>query len=152
MGPVGIGLPDEAAATALVEAKKAETDVLLQQVGQESAIADEQAELGAIEAEKVGAIQQEVSAFAAQCNADLAATDAAGHSAAALGAAIAAGRERAVRRLRPDDYARMNTGYELPPPCPVKQARLEQLLGTMWRRHADTQLHRDHTCSQRRQL
>jgi len=44
-------------------------------VGQESAIADEQAELGAIEAEKVAAIQQEVSAFAAQCNADLAAAE-----------------------------------------------------------------------------
>jgi dynein heavy chain len=59
----------------VVEMKKKETDVLLVQVGQESAIADEQAELGAIEAEKVAAIQQEVSAFAAQCNADLAAAE-----------------------------------------------------------------------------
>ena len=59
----------------IVEQKKAETDVLLVQVGQESAVADEQAELGAIEAEKVGVIQGEVSAFAAQCNADLAAAE-----------------------------------------------------------------------------
>ena len=59
----------------VVEQKKAETDVLLVQVGQESAVADEQAELGAIEAEKVGVIQGEVSAFAAQCNADLAAAE-----------------------------------------------------------------------------
>ena len=55
-----IQLKDEAI---VVEAKKQETDVLLVQVGQESAVADEQAELGAIEAEKVAAIQQEVSAF-----------------------------------------------------------------------------------------
>ena len=67
-----VQLKDEAI---VVEAKKKETDELLVQVGQESAIADEQAELGAIEAEKVGAIQQEVSAFAAQCNADLAAAE-----------------------------------------------------------------------------
>jgi dynein heavy chain len=65
-------LKDEAL---VVEAKKKETDVLLVQVGQESAIADEQAELGAIEAEKVAAIQQEVGAFAAQCNEDLAAAE-----------------------------------------------------------------------------
>ncbi len=59
----------------IVEGKKAETDALLVQVGQESAIADEQAELGAIEAEKVAGIQQEVSAFATQCNQDLAAAE-----------------------------------------------------------------------------
>ena len=59
----------------VVEQKKAETDVLLVQVGQESAIADEQAELGAIEAEKVGVISAEVGAFAAQCAADLAAAE-----------------------------------------------------------------------------
>jgi dynein heavy chain len=59
----------------IVEGKKAETDALLVQVGQESAIADAQAELGAVEAEKVSAIQQEVSAFAAQCNQDLAAAE-----------------------------------------------------------------------------
>ena len=59
----------------VVEQKKAETDVLLVQVGQESAIADEQAELGAIEAEKVGVISTEVGAFAAQCAADLAAAE-----------------------------------------------------------------------------
>ena len=67
-----VQLKDEAV---VVELKKGETDVLLVQVGQESAIADEQAELGAVEAEKVGAIQTEVSAFAAQCNADLAAAE-----------------------------------------------------------------------------
>jgi len=67
-----VQLKDEAL---VVEAKKKETDVLLVQVGQESAIADEQAELGAVEAEKVAGIQQEVSAFAAQCNADLAAAE-----------------------------------------------------------------------------
>jgi len=59
----------------IVEQKVADTGVLLVQVGQESAIADEQAELGAIEAEKVAVIQTEVSAFAAQCNADLMAAE-----------------------------------------------------------------------------
>ena len=58
-----------------VEQKKADTDVLLVQVGQESAVADEQAVLGAIEAEKVAVIQTEVSAFAAQCTADLQAAE-----------------------------------------------------------------------------
>mgnify|MGYP006879447555 CR=1 FL=1 len=58
----------------VVEQKKADTDVLLVQVGHESAIADEQAELGAIEAEKVAVIASEVNAFAAQCQADLAAS------------------------------------------------------------------------------
>ena len=59
----------------VVEQKKADTDVLLVQVGHESAIADEQAELGAIEAEKVAVIASEVNAFAAQCQADLAAAE-----------------------------------------------------------------------------
>jgi dynein heavy chain len=59
----------------IVEQKKADTDVLLVQVGQESTVADEQAALGAIEADKVAVIQQEVSAFAAQCNKDLMAAE-----------------------------------------------------------------------------
>jgi dynein heavy chain len=67
-----IVLKDE---SVIVEQKKADTDVLLVQVGQESTVADEQAALGAIEAEKVAVIQQEVSAFAAQCNADLLAAE-----------------------------------------------------------------------------
>ena len=59
----------------VVEAKKAETDALLVQVGQESTVADEQAELGAIEESKVGKVQTEVSAFESQCQADLAAAE-----------------------------------------------------------------------------
>ncbi len=59
----------------VVEAKKAETDALLVQVGQESAVADEQAELGAVEESKVAKVQTEVSAFEAQCKADLAAAE-----------------------------------------------------------------------------
>ena len=59
----------------VVEGKKKETDLLLVQVGQESAIADEQAELGAIEAEKVAAIQTEVMNFETSAKADLAAAE-----------------------------------------------------------------------------
>ena len=59
----------------VVEVKKAETDALLVQVGQESAVADEQAELGAVEEAKVAKVQAEVSAFEAQCSADLAAAE-----------------------------------------------------------------------------
>eukprot|EP00966_Prymnesium_polylepis_P000482 11292-Prymnesium_polylepis.1 len=59
----------------VVEGKKKETDLLLVQVGQESAIADEQAELGAIEAEKVGKIQAEVMEFETSAKADLAAAE-----------------------------------------------------------------------------
>lgn len=59
----------------VVEQKKSETDALLVQVGQESAIADEQAEVAAIEQEKVGAVQMEVSEYATQCQADLAAAE-----------------------------------------------------------------------------
>jgi len=42
---------------------------------QESAVADEQAELGLIEEEKVALVQQEVGAFEAQCAMDLAAAE-----------------------------------------------------------------------------
>ena len=59
----------------VVEQKKLETDELLQQVGRESAIADEQAAFAAIEEEKVAEVQREVMAFQAQANKDLAAAE-----------------------------------------------------------------------------
>ncbi|KAL1498812.1 hypothetical protein AB1Y20_014117 [Prymnesium parvum] len=59
----------------VVEQKKSETDELLVQVGQESAIADEQAEVAAVEEEKVVAVQKDVSIFTSQCQADLAAAE-----------------------------------------------------------------------------
>ena len=55
----------------VVEQKKAETDALLVQVGQESTVADEQAELAAIEEEKVSKVQAEVTAFQRQAEAEL---------------------------------------------------------------------------------
>ena len=59
----------------VVEQKKAETDALLVQVGQESSVADEQAELAAVEEEKVEAVQRDVSTFQQQCHADLSAAE-----------------------------------------------------------------------------
>ena len=59
----------------VVEQKKLETDALLVQVGQEAAVADEQAELAAIEEEKVSKVQTDVMAFQRQCEADLAAAE-----------------------------------------------------------------------------
>ncbi|KAJ1618499.1 dynein heavy chain and region D6 of dynein motor-domain-containing protein [Pavlovales sp. CCMP2436] len=59
----------------VVEQKKGETDGLLVQVGQESAIADEQAQVAEAEERQVAKIQSEVAAFEAQCAADLAAAE-----------------------------------------------------------------------------
>ena len=55
----------------VVENKKAETDALLVQVGQESSVADEQSQLAAIEEDKVTIVQRDVSAFQRQCEAEL---------------------------------------------------------------------------------
>ena len=58
-----------------VAAKKLETDALLEQVGKESIIADEQSALAAIEEEKVTEVQRDVSEFQTQCFKDLAAAE-----------------------------------------------------------------------------
>ena len=67
----------------VVEAKKAETDQLLVQVGQESTVADEQAAKAAVEEAEVAEIAKGVAEFQAQANADLAAAVPAIHKAEA---------------------------------------------------------------------
>ena len=61
--------------TQVVETKKKETDELLERVGQESIVAEEQAEIAAVEEEKVSKVQTEVGAFQEQCMKDLAAAE-----------------------------------------------------------------------------
>ena len=61
--------------TIVVETKKKETDELLERVGQESIVAEEQAEIAAVEEEKVSKVQTEVGAFQEQCLKDLAAAE-----------------------------------------------------------------------------
>merc|ERR1740130_167297 len=57
----------------VVETKKKETDELLERVGQESIVAEEQAEIAAVEEEKVSKVQTDVGAFQESCLKDLAA-------------------------------------------------------------------------------
>lgn len=59
----------------VVDKRRREAAGLLVQVGQESALADEQAEAGAIEEEKVAAVQAEMEAYEAECANDLAAAE-----------------------------------------------------------------------------
>ena len=59
----------------VVEQKKKETDALLEKVGQESIVAEEQAEIAAVEEEKVSKVQEEVGAFQESCLRDLAAAE-----------------------------------------------------------------------------
>ena len=63
------------AESVVVQQKKVETDALLQQVGQESLVAEEQAEIAAEEEGKVSAVQEEVQSFQESCLADLAAAE-----------------------------------------------------------------------------
>lgn len=58
-----------------LEHKKLETDTLLIQVGEESAVSDEQAQLAAAEEKLVADMQSDVDALEAQCAAELAATE-----------------------------------------------------------------------------
>mmetsp|Transcript_24997 Transcript_24997/g.74250 ORF Transcript_24997/g.74250 Transcript_24997/m.74250 type:complete len:4444 (+) Transcript_24997:3-13334(+) len=58
-----------------VAQKKLETNALLEQVGKESVIADEQSALAAIEEEKVTKVQEDVSEFQKACYAELAAAE-----------------------------------------------------------------------------
>ena len=59
----------------VVEQKKAETEALLVQVGQEAAVADEQGAIAAIEEEKVAGVAKDVMAFQRQCEIDLASAE-----------------------------------------------------------------------------
>jgi len=59
----------------IVEKRSKEVAGLLIQVGQESALADDQAEADAVEEEKVSAIQGEVEAYESECASDLAAAE-----------------------------------------------------------------------------
>lgn len=69
---MGVQLREE---QVVVEQKKEETDGLLAQVGQESAVAEEQAQVAEAEERQVAKVQLEVAAFEAQCATDLAAAE-----------------------------------------------------------------------------